>query len=374
VLRNAVTVTNTSVPPSPKRARTGAYSSASVASGDGHNGNNSQSVGTGIDRSHAQVLDTVPERDSDEESEGYNELLIDTIARERGLKNVETHDATCEEDSTLVEHVSPSVGKNLPDIVPPLAPITPVVEKEMAFPVNGKNNMQMVVSYAAAVIGPGWTSEPVVTEVVNDVNMGDTHPDYFVQSPPSADRPVLTPEENVVPPRNEMRNCLRNPEGRMGSILEQAEAMSKKRNLEGIPSTSSSANAFDVLSNLDIMSRASLMGIDVPSDNFESIDMIKELEKARNNLLQKNGTSPASSFVVHHDHSRETPLSLTWLSSDELDDSFTVVSSRKSRKKVSKRNVTMSKPVTRSQKKGDISAQLPGRSARIRKTPDRFKC
>jgi hypothetical protein len=39
--------------------------------------------------------------------------------------------------------------------------------------------------------------------------------------------------------------------------------------------------------------------------------MIKELEKARNNLSQKNDTIPASSFVVHHDHSRETPLSLT---------------------------------------------------------------
>jgi hypothetical protein len=72
VMRNDVTVTNTSVPSSPKRARTGSYSAASAASGDGQTGDNSQSVGTGIGRSHTQVLETVPERDSHEESEGYN--------------------------------------------------------------------------------------------------------------------------------------------------------------------------------------------------------------------------------------------------------------------------------------------------------------
>jgi hypothetical protein len=231
--------------------------------------------------------------------------------------------------------VSPRVGKALPDVVSPLALITPVVEKEVVSTVNGKN-MKMVVSYVAAMTGPGWTSEPVVTEVGNSVNMGDTQSDYFVQSPPSADRPDLPREKNVVLPGNDMRNILCNPEGRMGSTLEQAEAMSRKRNLEGIPSTSPSTNSFEVLCNLEIMSRASLMGIDVPSNNFESIEMIKELEKARNNLSQKNDTIPASSFVVHHDHSRETPLSLTWLSPDELDDSFTVVSSQKSRKKCRK--------------------------------------
>jgi hypothetical protein len=138
VMRNAVTVTNTSVPSSPKRARTGSYSAASAASGDGQTGDNSQSVGTGIGRSHTQVLETVPERYSHEESEGYNEILIDTIARERRLKNAEIHDATFEEGSTLVGHVSPRVGKALPDVVSPLALITPVVEKEVVSTVNGK--------------------------------------------------------------------------------------------------------------------------------------------------------------------------------------------------------------------------------------------
>jgi hypothetical protein len=41
------------------------------------------------------------------------------------------------------------------------------------------------------------------------------------------------------------------------------------------------ASSFSVLSNNEIMPRASLMGIDMPSNNFESIDMLQELEKAK---------------------------------------------------------------------------------------------
>jgi hypothetical protein len=45
------------------------------------------------------------------------------------------------------------VEKVLPDVVSPLAPITPMVEKEVVSPVNDKINMQMVVSNAAAMTG-----------------------------------------------------------------------------------------------------------------------------------------------------------------------------------------------------------------------------
>jgi hypothetical protein len=122
------------------------------------------------------------------------------------------------------------------------------------------------------------------------------------------------------------------------------------------------------------MARASMMGIDVPSDNFENIDLLRELEKARANLSQKNMSVAESSFVIHHDHGKQTPLNLTWLSSDELEEPFTVVSSRKSRKKSAKKSSIFSRPVTRSQKKNDMSALPPGRSVRARSTPLRFKC
>jgi hypothetical protein len=52
----------------------------------------------------------------------------------------------------------------------------------------------------------------------------------------------------------------------------------------------------------------------------------------------------------------------------------TVVRSRKSRKKSAKKTSIFSRPVTRSQKKNDMSALPPSRSARVRSTPLRFKC
>jgi hypothetical protein len=61
--------------------------------------------------------------------------------------------------------------------------------------------------------------------------------------------------------------------------------------------------------------------------------VLKELEVATNNLSQKNEKVPESSFVLHHDHGKQTPLCLNWMDEDEIYESFTVVSSRKSRKK-----------------------------------------
>jgi hypothetical protein len=121
------------------------------------------------------------------------------------------------------------------------------------------------------------------------------------------------------------------------------------------------------------MERAAFMGIDIPSDNFEKIDVVRELEKARCNLSNKNDNISSSSFVVHHDHGRQTPLSLMWLDSDEIDEPFTVVSSRKYRRKASRKLIILSRPMTRNHVKDDISAPLPGRPIWSKKNPDRFK-
>jgi hypothetical protein len=68
---------------------------------------------------------------------------------------------------------------------------------------------------------------------------------------------------------------------------------------------------------------------------------------------------PESSFVLHHDHGKQTHLCLIWLDDeDEIGESFTVVSSRKSRKKATRKVANMSKPMRRSQVKGNIFAQF----------------
>ena len=60
-----------------------------------------------------------------------------------------------------------------------------------------------------------------------------------------------------------------------------------KRNMEGNPAFNSS-NSFSVLSNKEIMFRESMMGVDIPLDNFDFIDVLKELELSREQISKKN--------------------------------------------------------------------------------------
>ena len=57
--------------------------------------------------------------------------------------------------------------------------------------------------------------------------------------------------------------------------------------MEGNPDLNS-YNSFGVLSNKEIMLRASRMGVDFPNNNFKSIDLLRELVKARDQLAVKN--------------------------------------------------------------------------------------
>lgn len=67
---------------------------------------------------------------------------------------------------------------------------------------------------------------------------------------------------------------------------DKAEALTMKKNLEGnIPS---SKNSFAVLSNNELMIRSHLMGVEVNGIELESFYILKDLEKGKSNLLEKN--------------------------------------------------------------------------------------
>jgi hypothetical protein len=53
------------------------------------------------------------------------------------------------------------------------------------------------------------------------------------------------------------------------------------------------------------------MGVVFPSDSFEEIDLLKKMEKARNNLMDKNNQKQTN-LVVQHDNDLTTTLSLEW--------------------------------------------------------------
>jgi hypothetical protein len=114
------------------------------------------------------------------------------------------------------------------------------------------------------------------------------------------------------------RRSMRNQQQKMEKVMDQAAALSKKRNLEGNPSSDEKllpGNTFSVLSNTEIMRRAYLMGVDITLDNFESVDLLKELETSRKNLGDKMISNKP--LVVQHDGGAVTPLNMTWYDSED---------------------------------------------------------
>ncbi|KAE8783980.1 hypothetical protein D1007_42536 [Hordeum vulgare] len=85
--------------------------------------------------------------------------------------------------------------------------------------------------------------------------------------------PPLATEENL-------RFSLRNVQSKMDDAQLEAVAAVKKRNVEGILH---SHNSFDALSNPSMVLAASKMGVIIPDNDFVNINVIRELEKFRNN-------------------------------------------------------------------------------------------
>ena len=72
-----------------------------------------------------------------------------------------------------------------------------------------------------------------------------------------------------------------------------------------------SNNQFSVLSNTDIVLRASLMGVQIPDDNFDTVNIIHELEISRNLLLDKKNERASPNIVINDLLGNSVQLSLT---------------------------------------------------------------
>jgi hypothetical protein len=165
-------------------------------------------------------------------------------------------------------------------------PLAPTVHASNTSNSEAKNLMsaagkQIVPSFAVVVSGYAWSHSPVVTEV-EDVHCSapDSESEYFVQSPPSDEHGEPQAGTTISKPVEPIPCDLRNQEAKMSKVMDNAAALTKKRNLEGNEQCSTSSNvpasnAFSVLSNNEIMLRASMMGVNIPSDDFEHIDLIR---------------------------------------------------------------------------------------------------
>ncbi|KAE8820056.1 hypothetical protein D1007_02024 [Hordeum vulgare] len=114
---------------------------------------------------------------------------------------------------------------------------------------------------------------------------GSRNMTYSVQSPGTSDENV---EVIPTPPAVEevqTRFSKRIAGINMEHVGIMAEKMTKKRNLQG--KEVSPGNYFEVLSNLEIISTAAQMGVNIRDDNFVDIDIIRELEMSRANIEKK---------------------------------------------------------------------------------------
>ena len=117
------------------------------------------------------------------------------------------------------------------------------------------------------------------------------------------------------------------------------------------------------------------MGVNIPDDSFTSVDVIRELEIVRGELVNKSKTESIAQgmdedIVVIDGLGRSNPMDLEWLDQEEhvLEKISSSKSKKNNRKKV---GIKTSRPVTRSQKSCALETNIvcnptmpPGRVTR----------
>jgi hypothetical protein len=222
-----------------------------------------------------------------------------------------------------------------------------------------------------------WPPLPTITEVTGEASSPLAgSPDYLVQSPDSS--PDIVQDDSCGP-----RFSSRLQDSVNTDTLKKASALSKKRNLEGNHDSDPnplSNNSFAVLSDNQIVAKASLMGVRIPDGNFDTVNLVRDLELARNSLVSKHKTvkPPSSVLFIESNEGTTTPLSMDWISSNDTEDSsFTLVESRKKKNMRRKSVVSTSRPITRSQRNKKVEstncALSPGKVSRTRSKPKKLQ-
>lgn len=159
--------------------------------------------------------------------------------------------------------------------------------------------------------------------------------EYMVESPDNAVEVEVIPTPPLATEEN-LRFSLRNVQSKMEDVQLKADAVVKKRNAEG---TLHSHNSFDALSNQNMMLVASKMGVIIPDNDFVNIDIIRELDKFRNNNSRVEredvveGEEDINNMSLINANGVVTPLELGWMEEGNMEeDAFTIVRSRKKNK------------------------------------------
>jgi hypothetical protein len=123
--------------------------------------------------------------------------------------------------------------------------------------------------------------------------------------------------------------------------MENVEAAIMKKNLEG---NLASYNTFSTLPIEEIVHNASEMGISIKHDDFDTFDLLKTLELARNDMYLKQCDQSEKNRIVDNEGepSHDNLLQLEWLHDESSDiEDFILVESRK-KKREKRKNVRFS--------------------------------
>jgi hypothetical protein len=115
-------------------------------------------------------------------------------------------------------------------------------------------------------------------------------------------------------------------------IAEKAVLAAQKKNLEG--NHTNFRNSFAVLNNSVLAGRAGKMGVNTDNVDLEKFDILRELEHARNNLVEKlNHVEGSQTLESLENLPLEEMKFIEWKSDSSEEEDFQVVKSRISKKK-----------------------------------------
>jgi hypothetical protein len=118
------------------------------------------------------------------------------------------------------------------------------------------------------------------------VDMVDWHPDVGFRRKPSVCGMVEKCGDEQGPGGSFSK---RNLDKVSQKVMDRATRIRKKKYAQGdiLETCNKSPNSFSTLSDLEIVSRASKMGVKISYADFETVNLIREMEAARENLSYK---------------------------------------------------------------------------------------
>ncbi|CAN6361149.1 unnamed protein product [Urochloa humidicola] len=167
---------------------------------------------------------------------------------------------------------------------------------------------------------------------------------------------LINPCEQMKQQREQRRWSQRIQKDKMEKLMKMASGSNKKRTLEG---TSSDQNSFSVLCNDDIIDRSNQLGVALDVNDYAQIDIMRDLELARQ-ALNKKEVETKDQLEVEGQESEENNVEIQaenlseWLSEETSDvelEEFTVVTSKRNRKPPNRLSLSGIKPKNKKKSK-----------------------